>query len=251
MIERKVDGINLKIFDTREEMGSKAAEDARAVLKKLLSEKEEINLIFAAAPSQSDFLGLLADSVGIDWSRVNVFHMDEYIGLEVCSKRSFSGYLENILFHKLNLKSKNFINGMADPEEECIRYSELINKNEIDIVFMGIGENGHIAFNDPAFADFDDKKVVKIVNLDEVSRNQQVHDGCFEKLDDVPKTAITLTIPMLISGKQIFCIVPSRTKAEAVRNTLEGEISESCPASILRTIPNVHMYIDSEAASLI
>jgi len=251
MIEKRVDEINLKIFDTREEMGSSAAEDARIALKKLLSEKKDINLVFAAAPSQSDFLGLLAESNDIDWHRVNVFHMDEYIGLEMCSKGSFSGYLEDILFHKLQLKSKNYINGMAEPEEECIRYSELISKNDIDVVFMGIGENGHIAFNDPAVADFKDKRAVKIVKLDDMSRNQQVHDGCFEKFDDVPKTAITLTIPTLVSGKQIFCIVPSRTKAEAVKNTLEGEVSESCPASILRTIPNVYMYIDSEAAALI
>ena len=136
-------------------------------------------------------------------------------------------------------------------EAEAERYSGLLNAIDVDITFMGIGENGHIAFNDPAFADFNDSKTVKIVELDDVCRMQQVHDGCFPSFDDVPKKAMTVTIPKLVSARKIFCIVPTDKKAEAVRNALTGPVATSCPASILRTVPGVSMYIDAAAASLL
>ena len=144
------------------------------------------------------------------------------------------------------------INAAAkNPETECERYAKLLKENPVDIVCMGIGENGHIAFNDPHVAEFDDKMVVKPVKLDEVCRNQQVNDGCFETIEEVPQYAITLTIPTLISAKYNFCVVPAKTKAVAVKNTVEGEISEACPASILRNKDYAIMYCDADSSALL
>lgn len=241
--------IDLKIFETREEMGKVAATEAAKRIKELLKQKEEINCVFAAAPSQNDFLKSLKEDKSIEWNKINAYHMDEYIGFEIGSPHSFSGFLNNTIFNKVPFKSINLINGLANPEEECRRYGGLIKKNPIDIVFMGIGENGHIAFNDPSVADFNDKEIMKVVELEESCRMQQVHDGCFPDIDSVPKKALTLTIPTLIHCDHIFCVVPTINKANAVACALEGEITEKCPASILRITKNVHMYIDEEAAS--
>ena len=178
--------------------------------------------------------------------------MDEYVGLGLEDEPAFSHFLTEAIFSKVPFKSINLINGKAESAEaEAERYSGLLNAIDVDITFMGIGENGHIAFNDPAFADFNDSKTVKIVELDDVCRMQQVHDGCFPSFDDVPKKAMTVTIPKLVSARKIFCIVPTDKKAEAVRNALTGPVATSCPASILRTVPGVSMYIDAAAASLL
>lgn len=251
MIKKSFDKIDLKIFETREEMGNHAAREAKELLLNLLNNKEEVNLIFAAAPSQNEFLHALSSYREIAWDRVNAFHMDEYVGLKIGSESSFSGFLKKGIMDKVPLKSKHFINGLNPPDEECSRYADILKAYPTDIVFMGIGENGHIAFNDPGAADFHDPLTVKVVELDEVSRNQQVHDGCFATLDQVPRKAITVTIPILVSAENIFCIVPNKEKAQAVKRTLEGEVSEDCPASILRQTDGVKMYIDAEAASLL
>lgn len=251
MIEKDFDNINLKIFNTREEMGNFAAKEAAKVIRELLKVKSEINIVFAAAPSQNDFLDNLILCDDIEWNKINAFHMDEYIGLEIGSNNSFSRFLMDAIFNKVQFKSLNLINGMNDPQSECNRYSKLINDNPPDIIFMGIGENGHIAFNDPDVADFNDTFAVKIVQIDDISRNQQVNDGCFSNIDMVPKDAITLTIPTLINCENIFCIVPTKNKAKAVKEALTKEISISCPASILRTVDNVKMYIDNDTASLL
>ncbi len=242
--------VELKIFETREEMGSVAAKEAADRIQELLEEKQEINCIFAAAPSQNDFLKGLVEEHNIEWNRVNCYQMDEYIGYGKEDSESFANFLNNAIFGKVPFKSVNLLNGLAeDPEGECDRYAALLKKNHIDIVFMGIGENGHIAFNDPSVADFEDQEIIKIVKLEESCRMQQVHDGCFPSIDDVPKKAITLTIPTLLSGDYIFCIVPTANKANAVASALKGEISENCPASVLRVSQNVKMYIDEDCAS--
>lgn len=248
----KKDKLEIKIFDTRDEMGKAAAEDIASAIKELLSTKQEINMIFAAAPSQNDMLLHLCEKTDIEWERINAFHMDEYIGLDASAPQCFSNFLKKYIFDLKPFKSVNCIKADAtDAQEEADRYAKLLKENPVDIVCMGIGENGHIAFNDPHVAEFDDKKTVKIVDLDEVCRMQQVNDGCFEKLSDVPKCALTLTIPMLVSAKYNFCVVPAKTKAEAVKNTVLGDITEKCPASILRRKENAILYCDSDSSSLI
>ena len=247
----KKDELTVKISDTRDEMGKVAAKDIADCIKKLLSEKEEINMIFAAAPSQNDMLLHLCEYKDIDWTRINAFHMDEYIGLDSDAPQCFSNFLKRSIFDLKPFKKVNLINPASDAESECVRYSELLTKYPVDIVCMGIGENGHIAFNDPHVAEFNDSKLVKPVELDEICRMQQVNDGCFAKLDDVPKTALTLTIPALMRADYHFCVVPAKTKAWAVNRTINGEISEECPATILRTKAECYLYCDADSSSLL
>ena len=249
MLEERYGEVYLKVFKTREEMGIVAAKEAAKIMEALLIHKDEINCVFAAAPSQLDFLGNLTSNESIQWNKINAFNMDDYIGFGADDSRSFASFLNKNLLEKVACKSVNLLNGLSEPERECKRYSELLSKNPIDIVFMGIGENGHIAFNDPSVADFQDPELVKIVELEESCRIQQVNDGCFPTIEDVPKKAITLTIPALTSGDHIFCMVPTINKADAVAKALKGDINEACPASILRTVKNVNMYIDEGSAS--
>lgn len=246
------DKLEIKIFETRDEMGRIAAADIADAIKKLLAEKKEINMIFAAAPSQNDMLLHLCERKDIEWKRINAYHMDEYIGLSSDAPQCFSNFLKRFIFDLKPFKSVNCINaGATNAQEEADRYAKILAENPVDIVCMGIGENGHIAFNDPHVAEFNDKKAVKIVELDEVCRMQQVNDGCFEKIEDVPKYALTLTIPTLMSAKYNFCVVPAKTKAVAVKNTVYAEISEQCPATILRKKDNAILYCDKDSSSLL
>lgn len=248
----KKDLLTVNIHETRSEMGNAAAKDIKACILSLLEKKEMINMIFAAAPSQNEVLSALAADGEIPWNRVNAFHMDEYIGLSADAPQGFGNFLRAHIFGLAEFKSVNYIDISApDAEMECARYTELLKKYPTDIVVMGIGENGHIAFNDPPVADFNDPQAVKPVALDDICRNQQVNDGCFAKLDDVPKTALTLTVPTLFAGEFLFCIVPAKTKANAVRATLCNCISEKCPATILRRHKNAVLYLDSDSSSLL
>ena len=246
------DLLTVNIYESRTEMGQAAAKDIKAKILELLKTKETINMIFAAAPSQNEVLYALATDREIPWNRVNAFHMDEYIGLPADAPQGFGNFLREHIFGLADFKSVSYIDISAtDADAECARYSELLKKNPTDIVVMGIGENGHIAFNDPPVADFNDKKMVKPVVLDEICRNQQVNDGCFAKLDDVPKMAITLTVPTLFAGDYLFCIVPASTKAKAVKATICGEIGEACPATVLRRHKNAVLYLDGDSSSLL
>ena len=178
--------------------------------------------------------------------------MDEYIGIDGSKPQSFGNFLYRSIFSKVPFKTVNYLNGVApDIEAECHRYASLLKDYPVDIVCLGIGENGHIAFNDPAFADFNDPKLVKVVELDNICRTQQVHEKCFPTLDDVPKKAMTLTIPALLRAERMFCIVPFTNKAKAVKRMLEGEISEECPATILRKKQNSCLYLNNESSSLL
>lgn len=247
----KVDNLTVKKFDTRAEMGAAAATDITAAIHALLDKNVEINMIFAAAPSQNDVLQSLVES-DVDWSRVNAYHMDEYIGLPRTAPQGFGNFLVDHIFGKVPFKSVNLINCAAeDAQAECDRYEALLKANPVDIIILGIGENGHIAFNDPWVANFNDERLVKIVELDDVCRQQQVNDGCFDTIDDVPKTAMTLTCPVFIHAPQLFCIVPAITKAKAVKRTLEGAINEECPATVLRNHPDAVLYLDAASASLL
>jgi glucosamine-6-phosphate deaminase len=249
MIQKHYDKVVVNIYDTREEMGDSAACEALACIKKLLEEKEVINCMFAAAPSQNEFLTALVNDTSIPWHRINAFHMDEYMGLEDGDSRTFRAFLKKAIFDKVPFNQIFLINGEKEPEEECERLETIMREHPLDIVFMGIGENGHIAFNDPPVADFNDPKNIKIVELEENCRKQQVHDKCFESLDDVPKHALTVTIPKLMQANHIFCIVPGILKAQATKDTLIGPISETCPASVLRTHDNAYLYVDKDSAS--
>ena len=208
-------------------------------------------MIFAAAPSQNDVLKALADDPEIPWNRVNAYHMDEYVGLAPDAPQGFGNFLRDHIFGLVPMKSVNYIDPTEDPEVEAERYGALLEKNPTDIVVLGIGENGHIAFNDPPVADFNDPKWVKVVELDPVCRNQQVNDGCFKSIDEVPTHALTLTCPTLTRAPYMFCIVPAPTKAKAVYATVRGEIGEHCPATILRRHDNAVLYLDEASSALL
>lgn len=229
-----IDKLQVKIFPSRNEMGKKAAVDIAFTINTLLQEKPVLNIIFAAAPSQQDSLRDLVNDKSIDWTRINAFHMDEYIGLIENSPQSFGNFLKRHIFGKVPFRNVFYLNGdNPDHDQECSRYSNLLIENPVDIVCLGIGENGHIAFNDPPVADFNDPKLVKVVELDMVCRQQQVNDKCFEDLEMVPTHAFTLTIPALMNAEHMFCVVPSTNKAEAVYRTLTEDVSEECPSTIL------------------
>ncbi|MBQ7912452.1 MAG: glucosamine-6-phosphate deaminase [Clostridia bacterium] len=248
----KVDKLQVEIYDNRTLMGEASAKDIKAKIAELLAEKAEINMIFAAAPSQNDVLKSLVEDKEIEWNRVNAYHMDEYIGLDKNAPQGFGNFLKAHIFGLVPFKSVNYIDiTTTNPEAEAERYGKLLQENPTDIVIMGIGENGHIAFNDPPVADFKDEKWVKPVKLDEICRQQQVNDGCFASLDEVPTHAMTLTVPTLVKAPYLFCIVPAKTKANAVYETLNGSIDEHCPASILRLQENAKLYLDNESSKLL
>ena len=248
MEQWKQDQLEIKKYTTRQEMGAGAAADVERVIAQIIQEKGHINMIFAAAPSQNEMLQNLLHSERIDWSKVNAMHMDEYVGLPEGNPQSFGAYLNDHIFRHKQFKSVHYIHGAApDAAAECARYTRILQQYPVDVVCLGIGENGHIAFNDPWVAEFQDQEAVKVVQLDEMCRNQQVNDGCFPSIDDVPTHAITLTIPSLMAAKHMFCVVPAATKAEAVKNTVHGPITEDCPASILRTHSSAVLYCDADS----
>ena len=252
VISFRKENLEVRIFSSREEMGEFAAYDVAAKINELLKKKAVINMIFAAAPSQSDFMKELIADKRIRWEKINAFHMDEYIGLQENAPQGFGNFLRDRIFDKVPFKSVHYINGRAeDPSGECDRYAGLLDRYPVDIVCLGIGENGHIAFNDPPVADFKDSKLVKVVKLDIACRQQQVNENLFSGIELVPTHAITVTIPALLKAKYMFCMVPAQNKAEAVYHTLNNDISEECPATILRTKKDAVLYLDKESASLL
>ena len=240
---------SIRVYADRKSLGLAAGKCAEQFLVQRLKNQAAVRVIFAAAPSQNETLGYLAHSSAIDWSRVSAFHMDEYVGLPPASKQSFGHYLRENMFDKVSLADVNFLNGNATPDAECERYSRLISADPIDLVLMGVGENGHIAFNDPPVADFQDPVAVKQVELDDACRTQQVNDGCFATFDDVPTQALTLTIPTLMSAAALICSVPGSTKSHAIRNMVLGPVDVSCPASVLRRHSNFNGFFDLESAA--
>lgn len=236
------DNLKVKIFENRTAMGECAADEIAQCVAKLLGEKEEINMIFAAAPSQNDMLEALCGKA-LPWERINALHMDEYVGLDKNHPQSFGKYLYDHVFGKVNFKSVKYISDYGES------YAEILKKEHIDIICLGIGENGHIAFNDPGVADFNDTELIKKVKLDDVCRMQQVHDGCFPTFDDVPEYALTLTVPEMFSADYLFCVVPAKTKTEAVWRTVNEEISENCPATIMRRHSAATMYCDKDSGA--
>jgi glucosamine-6-phosphate deaminase len=247
VVQRSVDRLKVKGFANRQHMGLAAGNDAAVWLEALLAKKSAVRMIFAAAPSQNETLATLAATPGIDWSRVTAFHMDEYIGLAPEAPQRFGRYLRDHLFGLVNPGTVHYIDSANDAAAECKRYSDLLRAGPIDIVCLGIGENGHIAFNDPPVANFDDPEWIKVVELDDACRQQQVNDGCFPSFDAVPTHALTLTIPALLSGAHLFCSVPGKTKRNAVTRTLNGPIDRECPSTVLRRHPHCTLYVDQDS----
>ena len=238
--------LTTKVYNTRKEMGDVAGKAAADAIRALLETKETVNVIFAAAPSQNETLAAFLKE-DIDFSRINAFHMDEYVGLSLEREQSFARYLCDHVFSHAPFRSVNYIPAL-DAEKGCAEYTALLQKFPPDVVLMGIGENGHIAFNDPPVADFADPLTIKKVALDAICRMQQVHDGCFPTLEDVPKYALTLTVPTLMSAKHLICTVPAPTKAAAVKAMLTGPYGEVCPATALRKHAGAQMFLDADSA---
>ncbi len=240
------------VFGSEQEMGEAAAENAARILTDAVEDKGSARLIIATGNSQLAFVRALRGHLEVPWGRVTAFHMDEYIGMGAGHPASFRRWIREWIEEPLGPGIVHYIEGdAADPDAECRRYEELLREAAIDLVCMGIGENGHIAFNDPSVADFDDPLWVKVVELDESSRRQQVGEGHFASLDDVPTHAITLTVPALISPRSLQVVVPERRKAEAVRRTVNDPIGTACPATILREQPHARLFLDTESASLL
>lgn len=243
----KIDQLCIEVYKNRTELGKSAARDVAIKIKELLKVKQQIRMVFAAAPSQNEFLAELVKIKGIEWERVTCFHMDEYLGLSKDSNQLFSTYLNNRLFSKVPVGKIHLIDSENEAIQECKRYGKLIAENQIDIICLGIGENGHLAFNDPPVANFQDSRIMKLVKLDMLCRQQQVNDGCFSSIEFVPTHALTLTIPTLFNATYLFCIVPGKTKAKALERTIKETVSEACPSTILRKHSNCKLYTDLDA----
>ncbi len=244
----KKDKLNVKIYKLESELGQASADFAASRLNSVISDKGSANLILATGTSQFSFLEALIEKE-IDWKRITVFHLDEYIGISDQHPASFRLYLKERILDIVKPGKVYYINGDAQNlEEEMMGYQNLLKKHSVDLACIGIGENGHIAFNDPPVADFNDLLWVKAVELDEACRIQQLGEGWFPTLSDVPKKAVTLTITAIMNCKAISCVVPGKRKAQAVYNTLNAEISEQCPATILRKHPDTTLFLDLMSA---
>jgi glucosamine-6-phosphate deaminase len=243
--------VEIQILGTMEECGAAAADKAAQVLKNAIEVKGDACFIGATGASQFEFLNALTVKTSIDWKRTIMYHLDEYIGLSEDHPASFRRYLRERLIDRINPGKVNLIRGDADdPHVECRRLSQFISQETVDVAFVGIGENGHLAFNDPP-ADFDTEEPYIVVQLDEACRKQQLGEGWFASLEDVPSGAISMSIQQIMKSQAIICTVPDKRKAKAVRECLEGEISPWHPASILRRHTNVFLYLDKDSASLL
>ena len=253
--EATIDCLRVVVHEDRASMGRAAAEGVAQAIADRQGHAEVARVVFAAAPSQDEFLEALLAYRGIDWTKVRAFHMDEYLGLGPDHRASFRRYLREHLFHLAGLEGDRLrlIPGeeVDRPLRTALAYEQVLLDEPTDIVCAGIGENGHLAFNDPPVADFLDPVLVKVVRLDAACRRQQLNDGCFERLEDVPTHAYTLTVPALMAAKVVSVCVPGPRKAEAVLATLRGPIGEACPSTALRHHPGATLHLDRESARLI
>lgn len=244
--------MNVEIFDSKEELGVQSAQDATNKIKQAIQEKGTANIILATGASQFETLNNIVETTDINWSKVVMFHLDEYVGMPETHPASFRKYLkERVLKNVPDLKAVHFINGDSDDiNQECKRLNKIISEHPIDVALVGIGENGHLAFNDPP-ADFDTEEPYIVVELDEACRRQQMGEGWFDTVEDVPEQAISMSIKQILKSKRIICSVPDKRKATAVKHCLEGEVSNLHPASILQKHDNCTIYLDKDSASLL
>ena len=244
--------IKIDIAPTKSELGKRAAADGAAVIRNAISAVGQANVIVATGASQFEMLAALVAEPGVDWSKVVFFHLDEYVGMPITHPASFRKYLKERLVDKLPTPPKAFhyIDATQDPAAECKRLGAVLVKHPIDVAFIGIGENGHLAFNDPP-ADFETEEPYLVVALDDACRQQQYGEGWFPTFADVPTKALSMSVRRILKSKRIVCSVPDSRKAEAVRNAVEGPVTPTVPASILQTHPNMTLYLDPPAASLL
>lgn len=242
--------MNISISSNPRELGILAGKTGADLIRKALESQGYANLILATGTSQFETLKQLLEQKDIDWGKVTVFHLDEYIGLPITHPASFRKYLKERFFDLVELKGYHLIDGENDPEKECERLSQLIQKHPIDVAFVGIGENGHLAFNDPP-ANFETEDPYLIVELDEACRAQQMGEGWFPNMDSVPKKAISMSIKQILKSKAIICSVPDLRKAKAVKDCLEGKISVWHPASILQSHSACQIFLDQDSSSLL
>jgi glucosamine-6-phosphate deaminase len=241
----------VEIYGSASALGRAAADLAAQVIRSAVTERGRARVIVATGNSQIPLIEALVQQ-DLDWKRVEIFHMDEYAGMAADHPASFRRWIRTRVEERVRPGKANYLAGDApDLEAEMDRYSQLLNEAPIDLAFVGFGENGHIAFNDPHVADFNDPLTVKRITLDEPCRKQQAGEGHFKDVDSVPRDAVTVTCTGLFRANTWICCVPEARKAEAVRNALEGPISESCPASLVRRHPNAHIYLDQESSSLL
>lgn len=240
--------MKIHVAESRSAMGDRAAADIAIEIRACLDKQPDVRMIFAAAPSQSEMLAALRKEKDIDWSRVIAFHMDEYLGLPENAPQRFGLWLRRAIFDHLPFAAVHLLEPGDNPAQAASDYAAKLRASPIDIVSCGVGSNGHLAFNDPP-ADFEDPLTVKIVDLDLQCRQQQVDDECFTELANVPRRALTITVPGLLASRVLFCTVPGTLKKEAVRRTLLGPVDPACPASALRLHPRCTLYLDPDSAS--
>jgi glucosamine-6-phosphate deaminase len=252
LLTRQFQQLPVRIYGTNQEVGMAAALEARQILSRAIETNRNVNVILATGNSQLSFLHALRELPGIDWAKVRIFHMDEYVGIDPDHPASFPRFLREHFVDHVHPAAFYPISGQADAvQSTCREYESLLRRYPADLVALGWGENGHLAFNDPPYAKFEDPHWVKVVELDEMSRKQQVGEGHFRALTEVPKQAITVTIPALLAAENILAIVPEARKAEAVRACLTEPISEMRPGSILRRVNHAQLYLDQDSAALL
>ncbi|KST65384.1 glucosamine-6-phosphate deaminase [Mastigocoleus testarum] len=246
----RINELNVRVYNSDTELAKDAAQVVQKTLDSTLKVRETARVIFATGNSQLKFLNALTSLNNIDWSRITCFHLDEYLGINAEHSSSFRCYLREKLEKKVKPQKFHYIEGdTLEPLKECDRYTQLLHSQPIDLCLLGVGANGHLAFNEPSVADFQDSYMVKLVKLDTVNHQQQVTQGHFPNLESVPKYAFTLTIPTICSAKKILCLAPGQHKAEVVKQMLFGEITKKFPASILRQKPQATLFLDGDSAT--
>jgi glucosamine-6-phosphate deaminase len=241
----------VRVAATADELARDAARHASRVMTETVAARGAATVMLATGNSQLAFLDALARIDGVDWKAVTGFHMDEYVGIGMEHPASFARYMRDRVVGPMGIGTFHYIDGLAEPQGECERYAGLLRDNPPDLCCMGIGENGHLAFNDPPVADFDDPLDVKVVHLDDACKRQQVGEGHFASPAEVPPEAISVTVPALLRPSTVIVVCPERRKAAAVQRALEGSVTTSCPASILQGSPQATLYLDHESASML
>jgi glucosamine-6-phosphate deaminase len=240
----------IKVFENKLSLGGAAARQAADAIRQAIQKKDRARIIAATGASQFEFLDALTNLGGIDWERVEMFHLDEYIGLPAAHPASFRNYLLTRLINRVGIKHAHLLDGDQDPAVVIRNIGNALRSAPVDVAFVGIGENGHLAFNDPP-ADFETQESYLVVTLDDACRRQQLGEGWFSNLSEVPRQAISMSIRQILQAEEIICIVPDARKARAVASCFEGEISPLAPASILRTHANATVYLDKNSAALL